>query len=484
MEGRVGSGAESAAVMAAELTEKFRDVQHELYVTNGLTRAQAALEYGMIKIFLTITAVIAASVCASTKLHAEDWPQWLGPRADSTWNDTGLITTFPAAGPKVVWRAPVANGYSGPAVAGGMVVVMDYQIATGKLDANPGSRTALTGKERVICLDEKTGRQLWDHAYDCSINLSFPNGPRCSPVVADGIVYSLGAEGHLSAISLADGKLLWQKELKQEYKCESPIWGYAATPLVHGGMLYTLAGGTGSAVVALDAKSGKEIWRALNTKDIGYAPPVMTQRDGKSELLVWHSEALNGLDPATGKVRWTQSFTAVYGMSIMAPRVTSAGIFIGAMMKKSMLVNLDSNKPRIVWEGVPQNSLAPKNGTPVVVGDYFYECDMDGELRCVKAATGERMWSTLDIMNRKKASSGTFFMARTPQQWVIFNDSGELILADLNPQGYKEAARAKILSADTPSMGRSVVWSHPAFANKCVFARNDKELICVSLASE
>lgn len=420
----------------------------------------------------------------ASPLTAEDWPQWLGPRGDSSWNDTGLITTFPKTGPKVLWRAPVANGYSGPAVAGGKVYLMDYQIATGKLDANPGGRTALTGRERVLCFDEKTGKQLWAHSYEAAINLSFPNGPRCSPTVADGMVFSLGAEGHLSAVSAADGKVAWEKELKKEYKCESPIWGYAATPLVHGGKLYTLAGGSGSAVVALDTKTGKELWRALDTKDIGYAPPVLTSRDGKDELLVWHSEAISGLDPATGKVRWSQSFTPSYGMSIMAPRVAPEGIFVGAIMKKSMLVKPGDGKAEIVWEGTPQNSLAPKNGTPVVVGEHFYGCDQDGDLRCVKTATGERLWSTLELMGNKKVGSGTFFMARTPQQWVIFNDSGELILADLSPAGYKEAARAKILSADTPSMGRAVVWSHPAFANKCVFARNDKELICVSLAAE
>ena len=426
----------------------------------------------------------ALLVLSTATLAAEDWSQWLGPRGDSTWNDTGLITKFPAAGPKVLWRAPVANGYSGPAVSGGKVFVMDYQIATGEVDANPGGRTALTGKERVVCLDEKSGKQLWAHAYDCAIHLSFPNGPRCSPVVAEGMVFALGAEGHLSALNVSDGKLVWEKELKQEYKCESPMWGYAATPLVHGGLLYTLAGGSGSAVVALDAKSGKERWRALDTKDIGYAPPVMTRRGGKDELVVWHSASLNGLDPKSGKVGWSQPFDPSYGMSIMAPRVTGEGIFIGAIMKKSMMVKPGDGKPEVVWEGVPQNSLAPKNGTPVMMGEYFYGCDMDGELRCVKTATGERMWSTLEIMNNKKVGSGTFFMVRTPQQWVIFNDSGELILADLNPQGYKEAGRAKILGADTPSMGRTVVWSHPAFANKCVFARNDKELVAISLAAD
>jgi outer membrane protein assembly factor BamB len=415
---------------------------------------------------------------------AEDWPKWLGPRGDSTWNDTGLITEFPKSGPKVVWRSPVANGYSGPSVAGGRVFAMDYQVASGKVDANPGGRTALTGKERVLCIDEKTGKLLWDYGYDCPVNLSFPNGPRCTPVVDGGVVYALGAEGQLSALNTTDGKLLWEKDLKKEYQCESPIWGYAATPLVHGPLLYTLAGGKGSAAVALDKKTGKEVWRALDTKDIGYAPPVMTNRDGKDELLLWHSESLNGLDPATGKVNWSQPFSPSYGMSIMAPQVTHSGIFIGAIMKKSMMVKPGNGSAEIVWEGTPQNSLAPKNCTPVVVGNYLYGGDQDGDLRCVKAATGERLWSSLQVLSEKKVNSGTFFMARTPQQWVLFNDSGELILADLSPTGYKETSRAKILSADSPSMGRTVVWSHPAFANRCVFARNDKELICVSLAAE
>ena len=435
-------------------------------------------------IFMKPLVLLACLSCSTAPLIAEDWPHWLGVRGDSTWNDTGLVTKFSSSGPRIVWKAPVANGYSGPAVAGGRVIVMDYQIATGVLEANPGARTALTGKERVVCLDEKSGKQQWVHAYDCPINLSFPNGPRCTPSIADGLVVSLGAEGHLSALNVADGKVAWEKELKKEYKCDSPIWGYAASPLVEGGLVYTLAGGSGSAVVALELKTGKEVWRALDTKDIGYAPPVLTKRDGKDELIIWHSEALSGLDPATGKVRWSQPFSPSYGMSIMAPRVTKDGIFVGAIMKKSMMAKPGDGKAEVVWEGDANTSLSPKNGTPVVVGDYFYGCDMDGDLRCVKTSTGERAWSTLEIMGNKKAGSGTFFMVRTPQQWVIFNDSGELILADLSPTGYKEASRAKILSADTPSMGRTVVWSHPAFANKCVFARNDKELICVSLAAD
>jgi outer membrane protein assembly factor BamB len=353
------------------------------------------------------------------------------------------------------------------------------------VDDNPGGRTAITGKERVRCFDEKTGKEIWTHSYDCPLNLSFPNGPRCTPVVSDGLVISLGAEGHLSAVRIADGKPVWEKELKKEYQCQSPIWGFAATPVVRNGVVYTLAGGKGSAAVAFDAKTGKEIWRALDTKDIGYAPPVWTKRDGKDELLVWHSQSLNGLDPATGKVRWSHPYEATYGMSIAAPQVTPSGIFIGCMRKASAMVKPGEGKVEVVWDGAPKTGLEPKNGTPVVVDGHVYGCDMDGDLRCFKADTGERLWSTLDVMSGKKVNSGTFFMARTPEQWVLFNDFGELILADLSPSGYKEKSRAKILEPQTPGMNkRLVIWSHPAFANRCVFARNDKELICVSLAAD
>jgi outer membrane protein assembly factor BamB len=426
---------------------------------------------------------VALLVLSAAALEAEDWPQWLGPRGDSTWNDAGLITRFPAGGPKIVWRVPVANGYSGPSVSGGKVFVMDYQIASGTVDAK-GGRTSLTGKERVVCFDEKSGRQLWAHAYDCPIALSFPNGPRCSPVIDDGMVYSLGAEGHLSAVNAADGTVVWEKELKKEYKCDSPIWGFSATPLVRGILLYTLAGGAGSAVVALNKKTGSEVWRSLTTEDVGYAPPVMTTRDGKDELIAWHSEALNGLDPLTGALRWSQPFKTFMGMSIMTPRVTPDGILIGVMNAKSMLVKPGDGKVEIVWEGTPKIGPVPTSSTPVVFGEYVYSCDADGDLRCFRSATGERVWSTLEVTGNKKIHAGTYFMVRTPQQWVLFNDFGELILADLSPSGYKESARAKVLDPLTPATGRKVVWSHPAFANRCVFARNDKELVCVSLAEE
>ena len=421
----------------------------------------------------------------SATLQADDWPRWLGAQGDSHWNETGLLAKFPAAGPVVKWRVPVRWGYSGPAVAAGKVFIMDYDITEGTPDANPGGRTKIQGKERVRCFDSATGKELWTHAYDAPYELSFPAGPRCTPTVDGDLVYALGAEGLLTCLSTADGKLLWEMDLKKTYQVNSPIWGFASHPLVVGDLVMVKPGGEGTTVVALDKKTGKEVWRALTSKEPGYAPAVLINHGGKEQVIICHGEALNSLDPLTGKVYWTVPFSPSYGMAIMAPRLAGDFLMMGGMGKKSIGLKLkaDQTTPEIAWEGTPKTGLSPKNSTPVVDGDLVFGCDADGELRCFDPATGARLWTTTAVLGATPGS-GTFFAVKASPHWVLFNELGELILADLTREGYKETGRAKILEPTSPGMGRKVVWTHPAFAEKAVFVRNDVELVCVSLAAE
>ena len=436
-------------------------------------------------------SILAAPLCfaifaASTPLApAEDWPRWLGARADSHWNEAGLLAKFPASGPKVLWRVPVRWGYSGPAVAAGKVFVMDYDITEGKPDANPGGRTQIKGQERVRAFDTATGKELWTHAYDAPYELSFPAGPRCTPTVDGDLVYSLGAEGFLTCLDVADGKPVWSLNLKKEYKVPSPIWGFASHPLVVGDLVIVKPGGDGTTAVALDRKTGKEVWRALTSKEPGYAPPVLINHGGRDQLILVHGEAINSLDPPTGKVLWTVPFVPAYGMAIMTPRLAGDFLLMGGMSKKSIGLKLKPGQttPDIAWEGTPKTGISPKNSTPVVDGDLVYGCDADGELRCLEASTGTRLWTSTDVLG-STPGSGTFFLVKASPHWVIFNELGELILADLTKSGYKETGRAKLLEPSSPGMGRTVVWTHPAFAEKSAFIRNDRELIRVSLAAE
>src|SRR5581483_3200456 len=158
------------------------------------------------RISLRLIALVLPLLCANLLL-ADDWPQWLGPQRDSIWRETGIVQKFSASGPPIRWRTPVGGGYSGPAVAQGRVYLTDRQLSQGASNpADPFQRGVIPGSERVLCLDEATGKILWHHDYDCPYSVSYPAGPRATPLVSDGKVYTLGAEGNLFCFNAKNGK--------------------------------------------------------------------------------------------------------------------------------------------------------------------------------------------------------------------------------------------------------------------------------------
>ena len=219
---------------------------------------------------------------------AADWPQWMGERRDSIWRESGVVSRFPANGLPVRWRAKVAYGYAGPAVAGGKVFVLDFVSHSGDVTGDPGG--TFNGTERLLCLDAETGKQIWEHAYDCTYGISYPSGPRCTPTVNGGRVYALGAEGKLSCLDAASGDVVWEKDFKIAYGAKPPRWGVAAHPLVDGDRLYCVVGGEGSVAVCFDKNTGAEIWRSMDAVEQGYCPPTMIEHGGKREVFVHFAE--------------------------------------------------------------------------------------------------------------------------------------------------------------------------------------------------
>ena len=175
---------------------------------------------------------VAILLLAAMPALADDWPQWMGPTRDDQWKETGILQKFPPGGPKKLWSTPVGGGYAGPAVAKGKVYVTDY-LAEGERGNNPMAPTKRQGKERVLCLDAKTGKELWKHEYDCPYNLSYGAGPRCTPTVADGKVYALGAMGDLHVLDADTGTVVWAKDFKADYNAKTPLWGFTGHPLVY-----------------------------------------------------------------------------------------------------------------------------------------------------------------------------------------------------------------------------------------------------------
>jgi outer membrane protein assembly factor BamB len=423
--------------------------------------------------------------------QADDWPQWLGPQRDGVWRETGILEKFPTNGLRFRWRVAIGSGYAGPAVAVGSVFVHDRQLARDVADAgNQSARGRLPGRERVVCLDERDGRVRWTHEYDCSYTVSYAAGPRATPLVHQGKVYALGAEGHLHGLDAATGRVLWARELTKDFNCPTPIWGFAGHPLVDGQKLICLVGGPGSVVVAFDKDTGQELWRALTAREPGYAPPMIYEYGGQRQLILWHAEAVNGLDPETGRVLWTHRAPIRSGMSIATPRQVGDQLFLTSFYSGSLMLRIrGSEAPEVRWQTGKASEkdtqmLHSVMSTPVVQPDYIYGSCSYGQFRCLKTATGERLWETFAPTTGKSERWGNAFIVAQGDRHFLFNERGDLVMARLRPEGYEELGRVRLLEANNRDAGRPVVWSHPAFANRSVYARNDAELVCASLAQE
>jgi outer membrane protein assembly factor BamB len=453
---------------------------------------------------LRFLLVLLVLPLAAVTVWADDWPQWLGPQRDGVWRETGILDKFPSGGPKVRWRVPIGGGYAGPAVANGKVIVIDRVLAKGEKDPdNPFTPAKSAGEERVLCLSEKDGHILWTHSYPCKYEISYPCGPRCTPVVKDGKVYTLGAMGNLNCLDIDKGTVIWSKDFKKDYQAPTPTWGFAANPLLDGDKLICLVGGPGSEVVAFDKNTGKEVWKSLSIKnaEIGYCPPMIFQVGKTRQLIIWDPQAVHGLNPETGAEYWSEKFFSKANLTIPTPRLAGDKLLLTCFYNGSMLLQLDQEKPaaKVVWKGMGRGEAPSQTDglhaimcTPFIKDGYIYGVCSYGELRCLKLDTGERVWQDLRATGSQKEPIERWanaFIIPQGERYFLFNEKGDLIMAKLTPQGYEELDRAHIidptgqLSADR-GKPRLIVWSYPAFANKSVYVRSDKEIVCVSLAAE
>jgi outer membrane protein assembly factor BamB len=282
--------------------------------------------------------------------------------------------------------------------------------------------------------------------------------------------------------------VLWSKDFVKDYGARTPMWGVAAHPLVDDQAVYCVVGGEGSVAVTLDKKTGRELWRALSAAEQGYCRPTMIEHGGTRQLLIWHGEGVNSLDPKTGKVYWSVPLKPSYGMSIAAPKKLGPYVFVSGYGDVGALLKLDDARPavEVVWRGRPKTALYSGTSPPVLADGTIYGCDLDsGALTAARIEDGERLWqTTAPTLGDRRGRYGTAFLVQHEGRFFLFNELGDLILARLSPKGYEEFGRFHVLEPTNQAFGRPVVWSHPAFAQRCLFARNDKELVCVSLAGQ
>ena len=261
------------------------------------------------------------------------------------------------------------------------------------------------------------------------------------------------------------------------------MWGYAAVPLVIGDQLICLAGGAGSLVVSLDRKTGKELWRALTSEEIGYCPPALISHGGVSQLLIWSPEKISSVNPTNGQLFWEQPFKPDYGMSIAPPILNGDLLFVSGEGISAMF-ELSSNPPnsKLLWNGDPKKSLGLSNTSAIFHDGYVYGADyQSGALICVQPSDGKRMWqsalSTTGADRERGASNATAYLIKADgDNFFILSETGDFISAKLTPKRYEETGRFHAIDPTNSSGGRKTLWTYPAIANGSLLVRNDEEL--------
>lgn len=421
----------------------------------------------------------------------QSWKAWLGDRADSVWSQEERSLNLNTKPLKLAWKSELGSGYSGPSIDGDMVVVMDWNPKTGeKAPENVFNRGALEGSEGIVCFDLKTGKRRWQHRYPETYTISYPAGPRTTPILAESRVIALGAEGRLSVLDRANGKVVWEKDFKSTYESKTPLWGFAGHPLLHENTIICLVGGKNDAgVVAFDLATGNEKWRALNFKDMGYAPPTLVQRNGKTELIVWSGDGIFSVDPKDGSSYWNIPWPLRFALSIPTPRQSGDLLYFTSFYNGSTLLDLKQDPPAVLWQTKKPSEkdtthLNSIMSTPYLHQGHVYGVCSYGQLRCLEIASGKRLWETMEATTGESEKlerwANVFFVKNGPaNRYLLFNESGDLIDCELTPDGYHELGRMHLIEPNGKDLRRRpIVWSHPALTADVLCVRNDNSIAC------
>ena len=414
--------------------------------------------------------------------QADDWPQWRGPQRDGVWRETGIVERFASAELKPLWTAAVGAGYTGPTVSGDRVFVMDR-------------KTAPEQQERVLCFDRATGRPLWTHAYPCVYrDVDYALGPRAAVTVAAGRAFAYGTMGHATCLEAESGRVIWSRHLVADFNADLNTWGITAAPLMLGDLvLFQVGGKPGACLVALDVKTGAERWRALDG-EASYSAPRVVRLGERDVILAWTARWLAALEPATGKVFWQQPYKPKNMiLNVPDPVLDETGrrVFLSAFYDGAHLFALKPNlgAPELLWQrtGASERKTDALHSiimTPFIRGDHAYGIDSYGEMRCLNLANGDRVWEDTSLLANGRWATA-HFVQHGDRTWIT-TEKGDIVIARLTPRGFERLSSARFLAPETTLRGRAhpIAWSHPAYAHRSLFARNDSQLVCISLAAE
>jgi outer membrane protein assembly factor BamB len=440
--------------------------------------------------------IFVLSVCSLVSAKGDDWPRFLGPRADGTSTETNLIDSIPESGAKVVWDLKIGTGYSAPSVRAGRLV-LHHRV----------------GNEEIVReIDASTGDPGWKYLYPSNYRdpYGYNNGPRCTPVLTATNCYTFGAEGKLLCLDVKTGALIWQRDTAKDWNVPEAFFGVGSTPLLEGDTLLVMVGGqTNSGMVALDAATGKTKWESVGAKNwegqpmIGwrgertvkwdafekqasYATPVAATVNGARQIFCLMRQGLVSLNPTDGAVNFSYWFRAEVPESVNAscPIVVGNKVLISGAYYKvgSVLLEVEPGNKTVkeIWRGL---GLEMHWSTPILKDGFLYgfsgRNEPDAWFRCVEYDTGKVRWERDERWRGHAALSPTFGRASSilaDGKLYALGEAGLLGIFKPNPDKCEEVSRWQVPNLQYPC------WAAPVLSNGKLYLRNENHLICIDIA--
>ncbi|RME96229.1 MAG: alcohol dehydrogenase [Verrucomicrobia bacterium] len=413
----------------------------------------------------TTTAALLAGM--ALQVGAEPWPAYRGPTGDGVCHEP-IRTDWPPEGPPLLWRRPLTDGF-------GSVTVADGRVYTLIRQREPEDR------EMCVALDVGTGEELWrtdvgEAWYDAGPAGASQgsDGPRSTPVYANGRLYIWGSHLLFSCLDAATGEVLWRRDFKQEFNAGEPPWHQAASPVVMDGLVLINVRVAGRCLMALDPEDGSIRWSHGNYLST-HATPVPVEWNGQRQMVVLTTRRLAGIEPATGRVLWSHDLTMNTISVAASPVICGNRVYVSAGYSTGAAV-VEVNPTGDGWTTTRlwglKRSLVNHWSTPVekdgfLYGHYGFKKYTTAPLCCVEAATGEIRW--------RQDGFGQSGLIRVGDRLLAMTATGEAVLIEANPDAYRELARFRAIQ-------NGVVWNVPAISDGRLFVRSTREIAVYDVA--
>jgi outer membrane protein assembly factor BamB len=396
------------------------------------------------RVFPFLGAFLIGIVPAS----ADDWPQWRGVNRDGISPETGLLKSWPAEGPKLLWKAQgLSEGFSAAAVVKGRVYTQ-------------GQRGE---KEYVMALDDATGKKVWEVEAGGSFRERRGHGPRGTPTIDGDRLYALSADGTLVCLSTTNGKRIWGFNMLDKFRGDVPHWGISESPLVDGERLIVTPGGTDGGVVALNKMTGNVIWKSKQDDPAGYSSPIAVEYGGVRQYVVFHGRGVIGLAAATGELLWRYDKVSNRTANIATPLFKNGHLFVSSDYGTGCALLRVADKTGKAAEVYFNQDMKNHYSTSVLVGDHLYGFSST-ILTAMNLMSGQVAWRDRTV--------GKGSVTYADGHLYVYGERGGVALVEATPAGYKEKSRFSI------PPGEFNTWTPPVIANGKLYLREQDNLYC------